>query len=216
MTDTTTIKILETVHKKEIDVDALVKPAVKESRVLQELLIGQKSKDETFRYNCFKILYKISENHPSVLYSEWNYFVELLSSENSYHRMAAVQILANLTQADKEDKFKTIFDVFFNLLNDRSMIVAIYTAQNGGKIAKWNPDLRSKITEKLFDIDKTHHEQDRKDLIKAGAIESFEDYFQFYENKDKIIAFVKKCTDCKSPKTRKIAKLFLDKYLHSI
>jgi len=60
-----------------------------------------------------------------------------------------------------------------------------------------------------LDIDKTHHPEGRKPLIKAGAIEAFDKYFPEAADKERIIAFVKKQQNCDSPKTRKLAQNFL-------
>jgi hypothetical protein len=61
----------------------------------------------------------------------------------------------------------------------------------------------------LLNIDQTHHESGRKDLIKASAIESFNEYFEEIKNKEEVIEFVKTQLRSKSPKTRKLAEKFL-------
>jgi len=197
---------------KEPDLVQAVELSLADSKLLNEILKGMLSKNETYRYNCCKVLFKISSDAPQVLYPEWDCFVELMSSHNSYHRMAAVNIIANLTRIDTETRFEGIFNQYFGLLDDKSMITAIYTAQNAGKIATSKTHLRDKITERLLAIDRTHYTQDRKDLIKAGAIQSFEELFKTSPDKERILAFVKEQLDCQSPKTRKIAKNFLDTY----
>ena len=90
------------------------------------------------------------------------------------------------------------------------MIVAGHLAANSGKIAKAKPELQVKITNKLLNIDKTN--QKHKDLVKAGAIEAFDKYFEEAKNKNKILEFVKDQLNSKSPKTRKTAKEFLKKW----
>jgi hypothetical protein len=120
-----------------------------------------------------------------------------------------VRIIANLTSVDTKGKFEKIFRKYYNLLND-SVVVAGHVTADSGKIAKAKPNLQGKITNELLKIDKTN--QKHKDLIKAGAIESFSQYFEKSKNKKKMINFVKAQLDCESPKTRKIAKGFLKKY----
>ncbi|MBN1862754.1 MAG: hypothetical protein JW790_03845 [Dehalococcoidales bacterium] len=197
---------------KEPDLAQAVACSLVDSHLRSEILKGMLAKNETYRYNCYKVLFNISSETPQVLYPEWDYFVELLSSPNSYHRMAAANIIANLVKADSEDRFEGIFDRYFGLLDDKSLVVAIYTAQNAGKIAAAKTGLRDKITARLLAIDSTHHAQDRKDLIKAGAIESFGEFFNASPDKERILAFVREQLACKSPKTRKLAKGFLSKH----
>jgi len=186
--------------------------ALADGKALQVLLDGVVSKDDAYRYNCFKVLLQISEDHPLALYPEWDYFVGLLGSSNSYHRSIGLQIIANLTRVDDEAKFDGIFDQYFDLLDDEKVVTARHLAQSAGRIVRAKPHLLAKITERLLGIDGTHHTQDRKDLIKADIIQSFEEFFQDSGDKKEILAFVEKQLECSSPKTRKAAKTFLNKY----
>ena len=204
--------MLEDLSEKSVNIESVAKRALDDEKALSELLEGIISKKETIRFNSFKTLLLISEEHPEMLYPKWDFFVELLSSDNTYWKYIAIYIIANLTKIDTKNKFEKIFDKFYHLLNDKSMIPAAHLAGNSGKIAQTKPKLQTKITNKLLSIDKTHHTPERRDLIKSYAIESFSEYFEEAENKDKIIEFVKQQLNCKSPKTRKIAKDFLKKW----
>ncbi|MBN2181200.1 MAG: hypothetical protein JW715_04740 [Sedimentisphaerales bacterium] len=196
-------------NKKEIDIKAAAKKAIKDDKLLAELLENLWSKNENIRYNSHKILFFITEENPQKLYPKWDYLVEFLDSDNTYHKLSAVHLLANLTKVDKKNKFDKIFKKFYGLLEDKSFITAAYVCGASGKIAKAKPKLQTKITNRLLSIDKTHHQQERKDLIKAYIFEAFEQYFDQAKNKKKIIEFVRRQMDCQSPKTKKAAKEFL-------
>lgn len=196
-------------NNKNINIVNIAKKALKDGKILSGLLEGILSKNEIIRSNCFKVLMLLSEEHPLLLYSKWDYFVELLDSDNAFLKFMAVQLIANLTNIDKENKFNKIFNKYYDLLND-SVIVAGHITANSGKIARAKPELQIKITNKLLNIDKTS--QKHKDLIKSGAIESFSEYFNESKERKKIIEFVKKQLNCESPKTRKTAKKFLKEW----
>ena len=185
------------------------KEALKDESALPELLEALKSKDDTERYNSFEVLLRLSEEQPDLLYPRWDFLVDMLDSDNAYWKLIAVRLIANLTRADTENRFEQIFDKYYNLLND-SVIVAGHITANSGKIARAKPELQAEITDRLLDIDETG--QKHKDLIKAGAIDSFSEYFEESGDKEKIIGFVKQQLDCESPKTRKKAKEFLKKW----
>jgi hypothetical protein len=202
-------------NDKNADIESIATRALGDNKLLSELLAGLKSKEETFRYNCYKVLMLISKTRGEVLYPAWDYFVGLLHSDNSYHKMSAVHLLTNLVKVDREDRFEKIFDSYYNLLDDKSVIVAIYVAGNSAQIVRAKPHLENRITNILLNIDKTHHPAGRKELIKARAIEAFMEYFAYSKNKVKILEFVTKQKDSKSPKTRKIAKAFLKKWDNS-
>jgi len=198
--------------KKSIDIESVAEEAVKGDNVLAELLEGILSRKETIRYNSFKVLLLISEEHPELLCPKWDFFVGSLESDNTSHKYIAIYIIANLARFDKENNFEKIFDKYYNLLDDKSIIPAGHVAGNSGKIARARPELQTRITDRLLSIDDTHHEPERRELIKGYAIESFSEYFEEAENKEEIIEFVKKQLNNKSPRTRKKAKEFLEKW----
>lgn len=198
--------MLSELSEKSANVESVAEKALMDERVLSELLEGILCKKETIRFNSFKVLLFLSEKHPKVIYPNWDFFAGLLDSDNTYLKFIAIHIIANLVKVDTKNKFEKIFTKYYNLLND-SVVVAGHVTANSGKIARAKPKLQIKITNKLLNIDKTN--QKHKDLIKAGAIESFSQYFEKAKDKKKMIEFVRAQLNCKSPKTRKIAERFL-------
>ena len=203
--------MLSDLQNKNIDPKKYAEKIIKKPDLIKQYLEGLLSKNETYRYNCFKIIYIISEEKPDILYSYWDFFENHLRSKNSYHKMSAVLIIANLTSVDKEKKFERIFDEFYGYLKSEKTFTSIYIVKSSGKIANSKPHLMEKITKILLDIEKIHPGK-QIELIKSSVIESFSDYFKNIENKKDIIDFVKKQTNSTSPKTRKLAKDFLNKY----
>jgi hypothetical protein len=97
------------------NLDEIAQLAVADAQVLRTILDGLVAKDDTYRYNCFQVLHQVSQNEPRTLYPEWDYFIQLLGSQNAYHRAISVQILANLTRIDAEQRFDALFDRYFAL-----------------------------------------------------------------------------------------------------
>jgi hypothetical protein len=199
-------------NNKNINIKAVAKKALKNDKLLATLLDSLWSKNETIRYNCHKVLFLLTQEQPRTLYSKWDYFEEFLESDNTYHKLSAVLLLANLTQIDKDNKFERLFDRYYDLLDDKSFITAAYVAGASGKIARAKPRLRTRITNRLLNIDKTHHNPERKDLVKASIIEAFEEYINQTRNKNRIVDFVQQQLNCRSPKTKKAAKEFLARF----
>lgn len=205
------MSVLSDLIEKNIDMEEAVVKALKDDDVLSELLEGILSKQDEIRFNCHQVLMHLTEMQPEVLYPNWDYLTDLLDSDNHYHRYIAINLLANLVEADTEDMFEEIFDKYFgNIDGDRTM-VAGQAALNAGKIARAKPNLQKKITDKLLNIEKTHRGK-QVELIKAYAIEAFNEYFDEAVDKGKIIDFVKAQFESQSPKTRKVAKEFLKKW----
>jgi hypothetical protein len=178
-----------------------------------ELLQGIQSKDDKKRYTSFRALLYVIEDQPALLYDEWNRFVELLDSPNAYHRYIATYLIAGLTKADAENRFEKVFDKYFALLDDGSVMVAAHAAGNAARIVGVKPALEPRITNRLLSVEKTHHDPSRKQLIKGYVIESFSKYYEQAREKRKIFEFVQKQLKSKSPRTRKMAKQFLQKWV---
>lgn len=195
--------------KEGTALDQVVRLAMADDSLLQQLLDGTLSTLDAVRYNCFKALLAIAEDHPQRLYPKWDHLTGLLGSKNSNHRSIAVCLLARLAPADNEGRFEPIFDPFFDLLDDDSLVTARYLAQNAGRIAGAKPHLQAAVTERLLDIDATHHPSGRKELIKADIIHSFGEYFETSADQEGIRAFVESQVPSSSPKTRAAAKGWL-------
>jgi len=200
---------LSFLENKNAKSEAVAEMALKDEKVLQELLNGVLSKKDVVRQNSFQALNFLSEKHPEMLCGKWDFFLDLIQRGNAFHKYMAIYIIANLTKADPENKFEKIFDAYYGLLGDKSVIPPVHVAVNSGKIALAKPKLQPEITNKLLAIDATV--QRHKDLVKASAIEAFEVYFEKSRDQARIIEFVKAQLNCESPKTREKAKAFLEK-----
>jgi hypothetical protein len=201
---------LSFIEDKNAKPEALAELALKDEKVLQELLDGVLSKKDAVRYGSFKALNFLSEKHPEKLYAKRDFFANLIGSDNTHHKSIAIYIIANLTKVDSENRFDKLFNAYYALLGNKSVIPVAHVAVNSGKIALAKPKLQAEITNRLLDIDNTV--QRHKDLVKASAIEAFDVYFEQSEDKARIIEFVKAQLNCESPKTRKKAKAFLKRW----
>jgi hypothetical protein len=197
-------------EKKGAKPEALAQLALQDENLLQEAFNGVLSKNDVVRQNSFQTLNFLSENNPESVYDKWDFFVNLIRRGNSFHKYIAIWIIANLTKADHENKFEKLFNDYYGLLGDKSVIPAGHVAAKSGIIALAKPQLQTEITKRLLDIDNTAKRH--KDLIKSGAIEAFDVYFEKSKDQARIIDFVKTQLNCESPKTRKLAKAFLEKW----
>jgi hypothetical protein len=204
--------MLTELNRKNINVKKVAKKALDDKAILAELLEGVLSKKEKIRFNCFKVLLLISEDHPKVLYPKWDFFADLLISPNTYFKYIAIYIIANLARDDPKNRFAKIFNKYYALLDDESVIPPAHVAANSPKIAKAKPNLQTKIINRLLSIDNIHHKPERKALIKGYVIEAFGELFEGAKNKRKMLEFVRAQLNSNSPRTKKKAKEFLKKW----
>ena len=200
------------VKKKAAEVESMARKIAKDGRLLSGVIEGITSDKPQVKYKSGKILMILSEDYPQILYPKWDHFVHLLSNENTFMKSIGIRILSNLTRVDARNKFDQIFDRFYGLLNDDSMITAASVVGHSGMIAKAKPKLQNRITNRLLGIDKTHHGSECRNIIKGKAILSFGEFFEEAKNKKKIIEFVTKELKNRRPATRKKAEKFLKKW----
>ena len=74
--------MLKELKNKEADIEGMAERALKNDRLLSELIDGLIVRNETYRYNCYKVLYSISKSYPAVLYPSWDAFAEALTQAN--------------------------------------------------------------------------------------------------------------------------------------
>ncbi len=186
----------------------IIELAKSDRNFLKEVIDGLVSSDDIYRFNCYQIVKNISVNVPLKLYSEWDSFVELLGSDNAFHQTVAVEIIANLTAVDEEEKFEEIADSYCSLMDGKSVVVARHIASSAGIISQTKPGMVDKITKCLLHTEKTHFKH--KELIAYDAIESFDAYFNQVENQEQILRYIIRQKKSSSPKTRKRAEEFLE------
>jgi hypothetical protein len=183
--------------------------AINHETLLSELLNGLLSKKTTIRYKNFKAIYLISEDHPETVYKKWNFFENMLKSNNNSFKFYAIHILANLAKIDNQGKFEKILDDFYGILNEDALVPACHVAYVSGKIANAKPGLAEEITQRLLNIDKATY--NHKELVQANALKAFSEYYDKIGNKEKVLNLAKALQKNKSARAKKEANEFLKK-----
>ena len=179
---------------------------------IAELKAGILAKNPKLKNDSFKALLALAKERPGVLYPEWDFFAGLVDPERGADtKYIGVYILAELTAVDSQAKFAHLFNAFYALLDDDSVIPPSHAALVSGRIARHLPDLAGRITEKLLAIENTHHPASRRDLIKGYIIQAFEEYYDALDSvrRKRVAEFVSAQQKSLSPKTAKLARHFL-------
>lgn len=207
--------ILGELDRKDTDAKDVAEKVLKNQDLLQELFDGISSASPRVRFGSMKALRILSEKDPEMLYSRMDFFVCLLDGENNILKWNAMDVVANLVLADSKNEFDKIFEKFFDLLSDESLITAGHVVDNSGKIARAKPHLTRRITSELLKVEKFHVKlgftQECKNILLGKAILVFDAFFDQIEDKDKVVAFVKRQLNNTRNATRVKAKGFLRK-----
>ena len=108
------------------------KRVAKPGEPLRELFAGLRAEKPEIKYGRLKALRAISEKQPALLYPEFDRFVALLDSENTFFKWGAIIILGNLAAVDSDDKIGRILDRYLEPITGPVMITAANTIGGAG------------------------------------------------------------------------------------
>lgn len=191
-------------------VEAVLNDENTRAEVVEQLL---NNRNIMIYYHCYYIISKASEEKPELFYKYWNDFTELLNHKNSYHRDIGLTIIGNLTKVDEKNLFSSIFNKYIKHFNDDKFMTAQCFVQNMKKVLKNKNEYAEKIIKIFIDIDKRcSYSKRQKELLKSDIIEVLDVAYESIIDKTEIIEFVRAQSSSMSPKTKKKAKEFLNKY----
>ena len=202
-------------QKEPTNLYDVVQPALKVVGIRDVLVEGSFAKEETYRYNCVRVLYRAMEQRPELFYQYWDCFQPMLDSPNGFYRSIAAQAIALLSTADKDCRLDGIFNQYLALLHDPKPMVTHYFITTLEWIYRARPDFRGQILNCLLSIDETNKLPGQRDILRADIIAVFEKAFSLFSEKERqlVLKFVSAQLESSSPKTRKAAKEFLKKHL---
>ena len=205
-------EILDEIGQKEDLSGKVAEEVINNPKLLPIILEGVSSKTSRIKFRSAKILKIISEENPELLYPQFDFFIGLLDTKNKIIVWNAMDIIANLSSIDSENRFNNIFEKYYNFIDDESMVSAAHVVDNSWKIAKSKPEYKSEITNSLLGLENYSGDSECKNILLGKAILSFDKYYQEIESKKEVIELVKKQLDNPRNATKIKAEKFLKKH----
>lgn len=204
--------LLSELKKKSNNTDLIVELILQDLSLIRDLIYGISSTEATVRFKCAKVLRGLSKVKPELLYPYFDFFNKLLDNPNNIIKWNAMDIIANLTEIDTERKFEGIFDKYYSLLNEGSLITAGHVVDNSGKIANVKHNLREQITNHLLTLEQVPlPTEECRSILGGKAVQSFGQYINHVKNNDAVVAFIKRQLKSNRSATRKKAEELLEK-----
>ncbi len=111
------------------------------------------SKTAKVKYASAKKAMAISKEDPSELYPDFDFFVELLNSENQIIKWMAIQVIGNLSKVDKKKKVDKLLPKLISFLNCGKMITANNTILALSEIALNKTEYQEMIFKELIKVE---------------------------------------------------------------
>ena len=220
MSQKLSLEIIVRQIKQKEDIEKITGLAAQDHVIVKELVEQLKTEKSSLKFSFEKILRLISEKTPDLIYPYFDDFVKLLDSENNFLKWGAILTIANLAQADTENKFDKIFRKYYLPVTGPAMITAANIIGSSWKIALAKPYLAEKITKEILKVQKAkyiHHGKlspECKNVVFGQAIDSFAMFFDKIKNRKPVIEFIKQQLNNSRPAVKKKAEKFLKKFIH--
>ncbi|MDD1774728.1 MAG: hypothetical protein LUQ24_04305 [Methanobacterium sp.] len=205
-------KILLLIDQKADLSEEIAQVIMEEPQLLDTVLQSIYSETGRVKFRCAKILKIISLKKPEILMEHWNFFVNLLESENKIILWNALDIIANLTAVDQEHKFDDVYPHYYKFLEDESMVTAAHVVENSDQIITNRPDLEGEITLKLLDINKIPRDGECADILSGKALGVFDKHYKSIDDKKKVLEFALNASQSKRNATKIRADKFMKKH----
>lgn len=169
----------------------------------------------TQKFYCEKIIRKLSEISPDMIYPYYSDVVQMVAGDNKFIKWGGIITLTNLASEDFDKHFLDVFDMFFNLINSEVMITAANVIENTWKIIKYYPDLEPQITGRLLAVEgnvythKGKESSECKNIVIGAVIKCFSTYYALSACKNDMIEFVKRQKNNPRKRVAKTAADFL-------
>ena len=209
-----TTELIKKIAEKDFDINEFVQLAINDENARNEIVHQMRTNAMIMvYYHCYYVVEKASQKQPEMFYPYWRDIAALLYHGNSYHRDFALEILGNLTQVDKENKFAETEEDYFAAINDEKFMTGNCCVKNLLKIYRHKPELRGRVIETLLDIDnRCDYTEKQKGVLKADVLAIFDEVYDEASERDDINEFIRAEIHSVSPKTRKKARELIEKY----
>jgi hypothetical protein len=206
-------ELIQEISVKDVDVDKFVQLVISENHTRDEVITQLLTNpDIMVYYHCYYVVDKASQARPELFYPYWPGIVPLLKHKNSYHRDIALTIIANLTRVDYDNLFSTIYEDYFEHINDKKFMTGQCCVRNSRKILRNKPELSNQIIGLLLDVDNQFtYTEKQKELMKSDVLEILDEVYEEAIDKEGIVRFIRAGVNSISPKTRHKAKELVEK-----
>lgn len=183
--------------KAKPDFNELITEAIEDTSIINVLFEIALTEPSSIKYTCTKIIRRVSEQKPELIYPYFDEIAGWLHHKNSFIKWDGILTLSNLAAVDHEDKFTGIYQDYFALIWDPQMITAANVIGNAWKIVIAKPELESDITRRLIEvphityINKGAPSPECNCIVCGQVLECFEHYFEKSSNQTSMIAFAK-------------------------
>ncbi len=198
------------IARKGSDPGKIADTVIRAPQLIPSLIEGMAAAQSAVKYGSEKVLRIISEKRPDLIYPHFDFLTAQLDSKNSFLKWGAILSLANLARVDISGKFEKIFERYFQPISGPVMITAGNIMRGSARIAQAKPQLADRIAEEILKVELAQYQTaDCRNVAIGHALNAFGQFFDFIQDKDRVIRFVAAQVRNPRPAVRRRAEQFL-------
>lgn len=211
-------EIFKSLSKKGADREAIAADVLKHPETIPCLFDGLNAQKANIRYGSEKVLRRISEERPELVYPHFDRFIELLVGENKFMKWGGIVTIANLAVVDSEKRIEQIFDRYFAPIGGPVMVTAAKIIGSAARIAKAKPDLTDRIVTEILKVETAKYLMHGKrspecnNVACSHAVDTFTEIYDQIRDKKRVRDFVGRQLRSSRPAVRKKAEIFFKKH----
>lgn len=200
------------------DLEDFVSEVLQQPEIIPELFAIIKSDSGSTKFYCEKVIRIVSERHPELVYPYFEEVAALIECPNNFIKWGAIITLSNLAAVDTENKFASVYETYFGLIDADAMVTAANVIGNAWKIIMSKPEHEPDITKRLLRIpqntyfSKGEPSPECRNILCGHAIDCFDKYFEVARDKNGILNFASAETHNSRKQVAKKAVAFLKKH----
>lgn len=206
-------ELSEQIKSRADNVQLLSREAASNPQLIPVLIAGIGDPKAAVKFKCLKLLNLVSARHPETLYPYFNTFSQYLESSQNIFKWNAIDILANLVAADDQDKFAALFQKYYGLLDEGSLITAGHVVESSPAIIRNRPGWEPDITRQLLRVQVIPlPTEECRNILSGKVILTFASYIGTSSLKNEMLEFARRQLDSTRPATRQKAEAFIRKF----
>lgn len=162
------------------------------------------------KYGCAKVLIRIAQENPLLLYPDFPLWSEMLEHANNILKWTAIDLIGYLSAIDTENKINDLFPVLRTLLHGGQLITCNHAIFTFGLIGKNKPEYTRQVIDELLAIQNDTFDTDECKAIATGKVlDVFKSYGPNLRDTPEVLAFVREATSSRRDSTKKKAESLL-------
>ena len=170
------------------------------------------SQNPKIKYGFAKELLKIGSEKPELLYEHFDYWVELLSSDNNILKWTAIDIIGYLSAVDKDNRIDGLMSDLIKMLHGGVLITCNHAIFALGLISQNKPNFKEKIIKELIAVSHDNFETNEcKNIAIGKVLEAIKPFVSDLKNNQSFMTFIENATKLERNSTKKKAEQLLKK-----